>query len=165
MVKGRILADVMLAKTARWLRLAGIAAMDVPVQGDDQILKVSKRSGAVLLTSDVSLSLRAKKRGIDVLLVDQKRLNGQLAFIIKSLNLKVHTDPADAFCTKCCAKLKTVAPAFALRHGVGNGISARHGSFYYCNHCKKLYWEGTHWDSIRKRLKAVARIAAKSSAL
>ncbi len=87
MVKGHILADVMLAKTSRWLGLAGIAAMDVPVQGDDQILKVSKRAGAVLLTSDVQLSLRAKKRGIEVLLVGQKDLNGQLAFIIKSLNL------------------------------------------------------------------------------
>ncbi len=80
-------------------------------------------------------------------------------------DVTVHTEPAHVFCTKCCAKLMTVKPAFALRHGVENGIASRHRSFSYCNHCKKQYWEGTHWDSIRKRLKVVSRIAAKSSAL
>ncbi len=31
--------------------------------------------------------------------------------------------------------------------------------FYVCKKCGKIYWKGTHWKSITKRLKKARRIA------
>ncbi len=165
MSKRRILTDVMLAKVARWLRLAGIPAMDVPAQGDDAILRHSKRSKAILLTSDVALSLRARKRGITSILVTQHDLDRQLAYVIRSLRLNARTDPAETFCPRCCSPLNRVSPEFASRRGIPDAIASRYNGFYYCRRCGKLYWQGTHWISIRKRLARVARLAARNSAL
>ena len=159
--KSAILADVMLAKLARWLRLAGIAVKDVPMQDDGAILKYTKKSGATLLTSDVALSLRARKRRIAVLLVDQHDLDCQLAYVIESLKLEIETDPSKTLCPKCGLRLNTVSSDFASRRGLLESITERYSEFYYCKKCNKLYWQGAHWDKIKDRLKRVSEIQTK----
>ena len=57
---GKVFADVMLAKLARWLRMAGIAVYDAPFIDDDALLGSVERRGGVLLTSDEQLCARGK---------------------------------------------------------------------------------------------------------
>jgi uncharacterized protein with PIN domain len=160
-----ILADVMLAKVARWLRLAGIAAKDVPEQGDDAILRYTKSTKATLLTSDVALSLRAKKRGIKALLVVQQDLDGQLAYIISELRLRVQADASQTLCPGCGIKLRTAGPDFAENKGLPESIYSRYNEFYSCRKCGKLYWQGSHWRTIARRLSRVSELAVKNSSL
>ncbi|VVB77146.1 Mut7-C RNAse domain protein [uncultured archaeon] len=55
----KIYADVMLAKLARWLRLAGISVLNAPYVDDTELLYSVAGAKGILLTSDVELSRRS----------------------------------------------------------------------------------------------------------
>jgi hypothetical protein len=68
----KVYADVMLAKLARWLRLAGVPVLDAPYVDDTRLLGAVGRRKGLLLTSDEELFARARKRGVEALLVRQE---------------------------------------------------------------------------------------------
>ncbi len=156
----RLVADVMLAKVARWLRLAGIEIEDAPAGDDTGVLRRAKRTHATLLTSDVELFAMAKKHGVQALLIDQKDLDGQLAYAVRSLGLRVESEPENALCSVCGSRLRVVGKETAMRHGIDSNIADRYDKFYLCGGCGKVYWRGTHWQRIVDRLERIKRLAA-----
>jgi len=84
----KIVADNMLVKLARWLRLGGISVENAPYTDDNKIISFVKRKRALLLTSDKQLARRSRRRGFDVLLINYANLDKQLAYVIKALSLK-----------------------------------------------------------------------------
>ena len=60
----KFLADAMLGKLSRWLRMLGQDVEYNVELGDDQLLVQAKAEGRVLLTKDFELYQRALSRGL-----------------------------------------------------------------------------------------------------
>jgi len=153
----KLVADSMLAKLARWMRLAGISVYSTPYVDDNKIITYVKRRRALLLTCDTALANRSKRRGFNVLLVDcNEDIEHQMAFVIRSLKLHVSDEPS-MICTMCNSKLKKVKKS-AVKGIVPAKAYDSHDNFYICTKCKRVYWEGTHWKRIKNRISRVKRI-------
>ena len=159
MPKPRLVADVMLAKLARWIRLSGNSVEDVPSSDDKKIISYVRRRGAVLLTLDQTLTAAAKKRNCKVLLVEGKTIEKQLSFVARKLRLKIVTEPG-RICSVCNARL-AVVNKLKVMDKLPKASSVLHTKFYLCRKCGRVYWEGTHWRDIRKLLIKAKRLKSR----
>ena len=145
-----LLADAMLGKLARWLRLLGY---DVRYSQDDDaaIAHVARAEGRILLTRDRQLSAR---RGLRTVLVQSVRLTDQLAQVVEAVGRLPAGTPRR--CMACNAVLVAITVE-AARSGVPAYVAETVGSssdrpFHQCPECGKIYWKGTHWQGIEDRL-------------
>jgi len=145
-----LLADAMLGKLARWLRLLGY---DVRYMQDDDavIAHAARAEGRILLTRDHELSAR---RGLRTVLVRSVRLTDQLAQVVEAVGHLPAGTPRR--CMACNVVLVAITVE-AARSGVPAYVAATVGSssdrpFQRCPECGRIYWKGTHWQGIEDQL-------------
>ncbi len=150
------LADIMLKKLARWMRILGYDTLYPDFVEDDRILGLARVTNRILLTQDVELASRAKKNGVGALLVPRDvEVETQVSFVLKELSLSIDF-PERTLCPQCNGELEVVGrEKVAGNENVPKGVLERHSSFWLCENCKKVYWEGSHWGRIKN---AVERI-------
>jgi uncharacterized protein with PIN domain len=147
----RYLADLMLMRLARWLRMAGQDVSNPPEGADDSdLIKVTLAEERTLLTRDRVLAKRCKKAGADCLLLRSSDLGEQLGELEDagiSLGLKPER------CTLCNGPLEEVGGS----ERIDDPARLEEGStLWRCERCGKLYWQGTHWRGIKKRLEKMS---------
>ena len=158
----KVFADVMLAKLARWLRLAGVPVQDAPHADDAKLLTYVGKQSGVLLTSDTSLFERAKKRGVRALFIRQERLEKQIALASNGIGVRIRNSPAN-ICPVCNSRLVRIGRERASR-AVPEISYKRYRLFYLCRKCRKAYWHGTHWKRIKSRLSIAKRMSERINA-
>lgn len=145
----RFLADVMLGRLARWLRIFGYDTAYLHRSEDDfliyLILEDPKR---ILLTRDVELATTP-------LLADNK------AFLVKSTKLAEQIEELrtafsiaplkPAMCAHCNRRLVTVEKE-RIVDAVPQYILLNRDSFWRCPLCERVYWEGTHQEGMNRFL-------------
>lgn len=134
-----LLADAMLGKLAKWLRLLGYDTTYDPSWDDATIVRLSRAEGRVVLTRDRQL---AERRGLRALYLTSDKLAEQMA----QINERLRLPPAEAGtrCSICNAVLETVAK----RDVAGRVPPYVHGTqevFHRCPVCDRIYWPGGHW--------------------
>ncbi|MGC8873096.1 MAG: Mut7-C RNAse domain-containing protein [Chloroflexia bacterium] len=145
----RFLLDGMLGRLARWLRAAGHDAVYEPPFDDLELAERARREGRVLLTRDRSL---ASRRGIRSLLIEEDDLDGQLRQVFRFFP---PPDPGSR-CLVCNVPLQETTKS-AVRDLVPPYVREHHDRFWVCPSCRRIYWQGTHWERMQQRLKATAR--------
>ncbi len=148
MDKRAFVADVMLGRLARWMRAAGWDTAYDPSWSDNQLVRLARAEGRVLLTRDVEL---ARRPGMVTLLVASDRLEEQLRQVMEAFGLRLQWDATR--CMICNVPLEAVARD-QLKDRVPPYIYATHSSFKRCPACGRIYWQGTHWRRIVRLLAA-----------
>ena len=139
----RFIADAMLGKLARWLRLLGYDALYS--QEEDVVIAQRARSeGRILLTRDRGLAAR---RGLRVILVTTPALETQLT----QVNAVVEIPPRPPRCMTCNVLLERI-PLTAARPHIPPYVAQTQQDFRRCPQCGKIFWPGTHWEGIVQRL-------------
>jgi uncharacterized protein with PIN domain len=146
----RFVADEMLGSLARWLRMIGYDTIYERDRKDNAVLARARKEGRILLTRDWELSQRAGEIG---LYVERDDLDEQLRQVIDALHLEVRATMDR--CTACNGELDLV-PKESVVTLVPKATYESHDEFYRCHSCGKVYWKGSHWASIEKRLGALA---------
>ncbi len=154
----KLVADIMLAKLARWLRIVGVEVENTPYSNDDRIINYVRRRHALLLTQDRALSLRSKRRKFKVLLAQGRTLDEQLAFTAHKLGVRLDVIP-EAVCPICNSKLSKVNRSLVIDKIPESARQRR--KFYFCANCKKVYWKGTHFAQIKNRLAKARQLQKK----
>ncbi len=151
----KLLADAMLGKLARWLRLLGYDT--VYSQEEDALLAHrSRREGRVLLTRDREL---ARRRGLRVVLIASQYMPTQLAEVVRAVGpLPPATPPR---CMECNEPLRPASVAEARPH-VPPYVARTQRDFRYCLRCGRFYWKGTHWKNIIAQLNDVSEPLGQS---
>ena len=149
----KFIADGMLGKLARWLRLAGhdviyIGDLKVPAgEQDDALLSLSRREDRVLLTCDIELHRRARRAGVRSAFVQGSDLVDQLVQVSRRSGSKIHIRPENSRCPMCNGMLEE-----AGKEDVGGKVPANvlegQSEFWRCSSCGKIYWKGSHWKTI-----------------
>lgn len=149
----KFIADGMLGKLARWLRLAGHDVTYIgdanlqPEEQDDGLLERAKIEKRVLLTADLDLHKRAMKAGIGSTFVRGSDVVSQLVEISNRIGQRIEVTPENSRCPVCNGTLE-LADNTKIEGLVPENVLKAHSEFWRCVECNKVYWRGTHWKNI-----------------
>lgn len=148
----RLVADAMLGRLARWLRLLGFDCAFDADASDQELARRAVLERRILLTRDRRLP---EEWWIpDVLVVRAEHTGAQLAEVIRRLELAASIRPLSR-CSACNRALAPAAPS-ELAGRVPPRVLGQHSRFLACPGCGRVYWEGTHAERIRRVAEALA---------
>ena len=150
----RFICDAMLGGLARWLRAAGYSAsFDVHMR-DGELVRIALEQALCLLTSDSGVMERhAVSGGLVRTVFVPVGLSPleQLGHVMGALGLGLR----ECLCMDCGGRLADVALE-AVQEQVPPKVKESCERFFRCAGCGKVYWRGTHWEDIQRRLRAAA---------
>jgi uncharacterized protein with PIN domain len=145
----RLLADCMLGRLAKWLRLIGYDTAYENVATDPHLARRARAENRVLLTRDREL---AERRGLRTLLIRSEILQEQVRQVLESLPLS--EAGAQPRCAVCNHALERARPS-EIQDAVPPYVLRTHHDFQRCSGCGRVYWPGTHFDAIRRQIAAI----------
>ena len=150
----RFIADAMLGRLARWLRILGYDTAYEKVITDEALVERAVREHRWLLTRDRRLVLRKLLRGRHTLLISDL-VEGQLGQLYRDLKLDLDmTHQRDYRCADCNVVLLSISHEVAVPL-VPPFVAQHYRTFLQCLRCRKVLWPGTHWEHILTRLAAM----------
>jgi uncharacterized protein with PIN domain len=152
----KFIADGMLGKLTRWLRLLGNNVEYSSELDDAQLIKVAKRERRILLTRDLELYQQAIAKGISAFYLDGKTEAENLSRLAKRFNIKLEIDMAKSRCTKCNVRVRPI-PKEKVADEIEKNTFSYYSEFWKCPKCGQIYWQGAHWARIRKTLEAARK--------
>ncbi len=150
----RFLADRMLARLARWLRVAGedvllpaLPGSHVPTR--DELARTARAERRIVLTRDRTFPLPRADR----LLVVATDLDAQLREFYRAFL----ADPLAHAFTRCslCNGIADEAAREDVADALPPAVRERGRDFRRCRDCGQVYWDGSHTARIRSRLEAL----------
>ena len=147
----KFLADGMLGKLARWLRILGNDVIYSVEFDDSELLELAKKDERVLLTKDLKLYKRAISRGLDYYYVEGKTEPDRIAEVAKRYSLPLVIDMDKSHCPICNTKL-AAASKEQLQNELEKNTFTYYSKFWKCSNCGQIYWQGAHWTQINNTL-------------
>lgn len=142
------IADAMLGRLARWLRLMGFDVLYFKDIEDRALIKVAREQGRTVLTRDSHfLKQKAYK---DYIFIKSDKLCNQLLEIRDRFDFRELPTPSR--CTACNGLLDRLSAKKDISGAVPEFIYHNFNDFIKCRDCDKVYWEGTHLDQIKGRI-------------
>jgi len=142
----KLLLNGMLGRLAKWLRLLGYDTAYFPDLDDNELVRLARAKGRVLLTRDRELT---RRRGLTCLLVESDELEEQIQQVISDLNLE--TERPFSRCPVCNTPLQEVEKS-SVKGRVPPYILQTKEHFNLCPECNRIYWRGTHWAKMREEM-------------
>lgn len=143
----KFLADSMLGKLSRWLRMLGHDILYSTELNDSELLEVAKKESRILLTKDLALYQRAVVKSIDAYYVRGEKESDHLAKLAQQYNFTLTVDMERSYCPICNTKLKTT-PKEQLTSELKKNTLTYYNQFWKCPNCGQVYWQGAHWKQI-----------------
>lgn len=145
------MADAMLGRLARWLRILGYDTAYDKVITDEALIERALGEDRWLLTRDRKLAERKVVRGRHTLIVSDD-LEVQLRELHQMLKIELDVNDQRGYrCADCNVALTPMTPNDA-RPLVPPFVAEHYRNFLQCLHCRRVFWPGTHWDDLLKRL-------------
>jgi hypothetical protein len=149
----KFIADGMLGKLARWLRMLGHNVKYSNKLNDAQLITIAKKERRILLTRDLELYQQATAKGVNAFYLEGKTEAEKLAHVTKRFNIKLDIDMTTSRCTKCNTRVKPTSKEKVVDK-VEKSTFSYYTEFWECPKCGQVYWQGAHWTKIRKTLEA-----------
>ena len=143
----RFIADVMVGKLARWLRVLGLDVAYSNAYKDDEIVRIATEEHRIILTRDVGLTARqGRARSI---LIESGDYKEQVLQVIRILDLKQFE--IFSRCLECNVRLVPIDKELVFEK-VPPYVYLTQQRFAMCSSCNRVYWHGTHADEMLKQI-------------
>ena len=124
---------------------------------DARLVAAARREQRIILTRDRRLLERkAVTHGCFVRSQDPEQ---QLLFVLRRFDLTAAVRPFSR-CMRCNEPLEPVAKA-AVLHRLPPMVRVEQQTFSRCPRCDRLYWPGSHWQRMRRRLDTLLATARR----
>jgi uncharacterized protein with PIN domain len=150
----KFVADCMLGRLAKWLKILGFDVLYFSKAGDRELVEISRREGRILLTRDSGLIEKTGKRE-NRLFVASDRWEDQVVQVLNEFGLWDKVRP-NSRCLECNRALKTLSRARA-RNLVSPYIHEHAASFSLCPGCGRVFWQGTHYGDMERKIEALLK--------
>ncbi|MDE1862608.1 MAG: hypothetical protein KGI33_06825 [Thaumarchaeota archaeon] len=148
--KPSFLVDAMLGNLAKKLRLLGYDSKYDSSSDDAALIEAGRRQRRVILTKDEALTQAAGKAGVQWVLIRGNDEVEQIAQVAQKLGLSNFAVESDSSrCVSCNGRLIPIEK-IRIFSKVPPGIYERQQKFWTCSDCKKIYWEGTHFEKLQE---------------
>jgi uncharacterized protein with PIN domain len=148
------IADAMLGRLARWLRLLGFDTLYYPHIRDRDLLRLALQEERVILTRDSHfLGVKNLK---NLCFIHSDDPTAQVIEVLKAFDIR---EFGTGRCARCNGLLDTVQEKESIRDLVPEYIFFHGSGFSRCLDCGNVYWEGTHMKRFRKQLGNVIKPA------
>jgi hypothetical protein len=146
----KLLCDQMLGSLATWLRILGQDTYYAQRYiTDDELLQIAKNEQRTIISRDKVLLQRAKKELIQIIPLVSTNLDEQLRTVLPKIT--IDKNELLTRCTICNTILESIIKNRIIDQ-VPKRIYDQHDTFWYCPHCNKVYWMGSHYENIRTKL-------------
>ena len=156
----KFIADGMLGKLTRWLRMLG---QDVKYSNqfeDAELIVTANKEHRVLLTRDLELYQRAIAKGVDAFYVEGQTEAEKLSELAKRFDIPLTIDLKRSRCPRCNTKIRPT-PKEKLAGKVEKNTFIYYDEFWKCPKCGHIYWQGAHWGRIRATLEKAKKFREK----
>ncbi len=144
----RFVADVMLGRLAKWLRIAGFDVLYSNRFSDDELVAISNRERRILLSRDTGLLVR--KAVQDFIFLESEDIGEQIRQVLDTLRAR----RLPLMFTRCleCNETLVEAPRKSVRDRIPVFVYRTQDRFMSCPKCGKVFWAGTHRRSAVRTL-------------
>ena len=148
----RFVADVMLGRLAKWLRIAGFDVLYSNRYTDEELVSLSTREDRILLSRDTRLLVRRSVR--EFIFLESEKIQEQIKQIFRA----TATTVIPGLLTRClaCNELLSEIARENARDRVPPFVFQTQLHFKFCPRCRKIYWAGTHRQSVLRILEKLA---------
>lgn len=147
----RFILDVHLGRLAKYLRLCGFDTLFSAFFDDREIIETARLEKRVILTRDRLLLKSAGET--EGYLVKSQYHDEQLREVFERFELKNHVELFSR-CISCNNLLEDVR-----KEEIADRLQADtrryFSSFKRCPQCDRIYWEGSHYDNMKKSLSSL----------
>jgi len=145
----KFLADRMLGKLAKGLRMLGYDTIYYRGQDPYQLFQLARQEGRVILTRNTKL---IPKRSEDrILRVTEDKPLPQLRELIQKGRISPDEENLFSRCLLCNALLNEI-PREEAEGKVPDFILYQQKEFSQCPECRRIYWQGSHPKNMQKKL-------------
>lgn len=150
-IEPRFILDVHLGKLARYLRMLGFDTLYHNNYDDPELADISSNEQRILLTSDRKLLMRKKiTRGY---YMRSRHPKQQVKELLKHYKLFGYR-PKFARCISCNGLIRKVKKEMIDAQLMP--LTRKHyHEFFQCADCKKIYWEGSHYDKMQRLISQI----------
>lgn len=128
----------MLMRLGRWLRLLGQDVANPKDISDDALLSQARKENRTIITRDKELFQACRGAGVQCVLIRTTKISDQLLEMARE-GIPLQLDPKR--CTLCNSLLMEV--------------ESEPSRMWECPICKKLYWQGGHWEKMEIMLENI----------
>ena len=155
--KIKFLVDNMAFKLAKYMRNLGLDAEYQDTKDHQALTELAKSEQRVILTRDSTYY--ARHTGVPCLLLSCQITDDQLKEVIEYFHMKVSKDTFLSRCVKCNHTglvVMELEEAKKQMQWKNDADYANYDTFWQCERCKQVYWEGETFKKARVRFKEFA---------
>lgn len=146
--KIKFVLDTHLGRLAAYLRMLGFDTLYQNNYEDAELADISVNEKRILLSYDKKLLMR--KIITHAYYVRERQPGMQLLEIVKRFDLFNSFKPFTR-CMRCNSKLQAVDKT-AIKTYLSPRTEKYYEEFSQCNHCKKVYWKGSHYEKMCQQI-------------
>jgi uncharacterized protein with PIN domain len=160
----RFVADNNVGKLARWLRLMGYDTVLLREKDDGQMIQMALSEDRVILTKDGQFMKRrlVTDRSLKTIHIEQDDPRLQVQEVARALRLDYHFKPF-SLCLECNRELITRDRA-EVKNLVPAHVFETQAQYAQCPGCQRIYWTGTHWQAMVRKLQDLQGEAGENHA-
>ena len=153
----RFLADRMLGRLVKWLRILGHDTAYLPQLSPQGLIREGRQQGRIILTRDNRV-LR-QKDAPQIIFIHHDLFRDQLKQVITAC----HLDPFAQLFTRCgeCNEPLAAVEKGEVRDQVPEYVWQTQSEFHRCLGCHRLYWGATHKEHVMAELRHLGLAEAR----
>jgi len=149
----KFIADAMLGRLARWLRILGHDVVYESSISDNDLIARAIHERRIILTMDRKLAERESAK--NSLLINSPSYKEQLKQVITHYNI----DYKSGIFTRClvCNNLLEPIEKEKIKDRIPPYVYSTQDEFDICQQCGRIYWSGTHRVKMLKMLDEILK--------
>lgn len=145
----KFIADENVGKLCKWLRILGYDVSYYSPIDDAELIRKAAYENRVILTRDSGIPKWNMAK--NCLLLESSSPIEQLKQVVEHFNLSVSKKLIFTRCIECNVPVVDVSKS-DVKSKIPPFVYKTHEKFVQCPSCEKVYWAGSHYDNVLKRL-------------
>ncbi len=153
----KFMVDSNVGKLAKLLRAMGYDTLFFDGSDDSDMVHIALKESRVIVTRDTQIMKRrvVNSGRLRAILITSDEPEEQMRQVIEDLNLDCQLSPF-TICLECNQPLVERSKA-EVQDRVPPYVFRTQEQYMECPACHRIYWRGTHWQAISRKLEKLAR--------
>ncbi len=157
MSAAKFIVDHNVGKLVRWLRMMGYDTLFFSGDDDSDMIAQALAEDRVILTRDTRIMERqlVTSGRLKAVLIDSEQPRQQMRQVLNFLGLDTRFQPF----SRCleCNRLLVARNRQQVKERVPPYVWQTQEQYMECPGCGRIYWRGTHWQAMTRKLDELCR--------